>query len=218
MVKTLTDNAPAILSSRAQAEAVEPVVRTSSIKMTRFPSEAGGLREEKTPRRIFLLRLAVRRVWGGRGGSPLESGRECHSQAPGGALGEKPGLIEAALFPAIPGDGNERYQSVSRISGAGKFLPGPLAEFYPQLGGKGGVAVVFDQMNQITKGAIVGAQGAGPIETRRPFAALGAKVVRGIGEGEFRAERFSAYGAPGGQGPLERLQASFAYGSAAPEG
>jgi len=78
--------------------------------------------------------------------------------------------------------------------------------------------VVFDQMNQIAKGAIVGAQGAGPIETRRPFAALGAKVVRGIGEGEFRAERFSAYGAPGGQGPLERLQASFAYGSAAPEG
>jgi len=67
MVKTLTDNAPAILSSRAQAEAVEPVVRTSSIKMTRFPSEAGGLREEKTPRRIFLLRLAVRRVWGAEG-------------------------------------------------------------------------------------------------------------------------------------------------------
>ena len=97
MVKTLTNNAPAILSSRAQAEVVEPVVRTSSIKMTRFPSEAGGLREEKTPRRFFLLCLAVRRVWGAEGALFSRVGAECHSQAPGGALGEKPGLRSRAL-------------------------------------------------------------------------------------------------------------------------
>jgi hypothetical protein len=64
MVKTLTDAAPDFLRTLEQAPAVEPVVRTSSTRMTFFPDTRSAEGAEKTPRRIFRLAEAGRRVCG----------------------------------------------------------------------------------------------------------------------------------------------------------